>query len=151
MVALTPVLTAYTTGQRLRFKATTANTGACSVDFGPGVKNIKLVDGSDPLDGDIAANSTNEFLYDGTNMVLQSVAVRASSAEALTGTNTVKFMTPSITKDSLKDSIGVYSSVLSSTSNTADTGDLTAVTSGFVTIVLNSNGVSARITATLTY
>lgn len=33
VVALTPVLGAYTTGQRLRAKFTTANTGACSVDF----------------------------------------------------------------------------------------------------------------------
>lgn len=94
VVALTPVLGAYTTGQRLSFKATTANTGACSVDFGPGAKNIKLVDGSDPLDGDIAAGSTNEFLYDGTNMVLQSVANRSTSAEVIAGTNTLKFVTP---------------------------------------------------------
>ncbi len=33
VVALTPTLAAYTTGQLLTFKATTANTGACSVDF----------------------------------------------------------------------------------------------------------------------
>lgn len=95
VVSLTPALTAYTTGQRLSFKATTANTGACSVDFGPGAKNIKLVDGSDPLDGDIAANSTNEFLYDGTNMVLQSVALRSVTSDITTATNALKFVTPS--------------------------------------------------------
>lgn len=33
VVALTPVLAAYTAGQRLTFTPTTANTGACSVDF----------------------------------------------------------------------------------------------------------------------
>lgn len=33
VVALTPVLASYTTGQRLQFKVTTANTSACSVDF----------------------------------------------------------------------------------------------------------------------
>ncbi len=33
VVALTPTLAAYTTGQELRFKPTTANTGACTVDF----------------------------------------------------------------------------------------------------------------------
>ena len=45
VVALTPTLSAYTTGQRLRFWVTTANTGACSVDFWPWVKSIKLIDG----------------------------------------------------------------------------------------------------------
>ena len=78
------------------------------------------------MDWDILANSIVEVIYDGTNMVLQSVAQRASSAEAIAGTNTVKYMTPVITKASIKDSIGVFSSILSSTSNTADTGDLTA-------------------------
>lgn len=33
VVALTPVLAAYTTGQTLQFKPTTANTGACTVNF----------------------------------------------------------------------------------------------------------------------
>jgi hypothetical protein len=33
VVALTPTLTAYTSGQTLYFKHTTANTGACTVDF----------------------------------------------------------------------------------------------------------------------
>ena len=33
VVALTPVLASYTTGQRLTFTPTTANTGACSVNF----------------------------------------------------------------------------------------------------------------------
>lgn len=33
VVALTPTLAAYTTGQELRFKPTTSNTGACTIDF----------------------------------------------------------------------------------------------------------------------
>lgn len=33
VVALTPVLAAYTAGQKLTFTPTTANTGACTVDF----------------------------------------------------------------------------------------------------------------------
>jgi len=33
VVALTPVLATYTTGQVLQFKPTTANTGACTIDF----------------------------------------------------------------------------------------------------------------------
>ena len=90
----------------VRVKFDTVNTGACSLNLNSlGAKSIKLIDGSDPLDGDIAAGSTNDLVYDGTNFVLQSVAVRASSSDATTGTNTLKFMTPSTTKDSIKDSI----------------------------------------------
>lgn len=48
VVALTPTLAAYTAGQTLYFKPTTANTGACSVDFWPSVLNIKTKDGNDP-------------------------------------------------------------------------------------------------------
>lgn len=33
VVAVVPVLAAYTTGQKLSFKPTTANTGACTIDF----------------------------------------------------------------------------------------------------------------------
>lgn len=33
VVTLSPALTTYTTGQELKFKPTTANTGACTVDF----------------------------------------------------------------------------------------------------------------------
>lgn len=94
VVALTPVLAAYTTGQRLRAKLTTANTGACTIDFWPWAKSIKLIDWTDPLDGDIAAGGTYDFIYDGTNMVLQSVAVRATSSDITVGTNTLKYVTP---------------------------------------------------------
>ena len=80
----TPALTAYTTGMMVRVKFTTANTGACSLNLSSlGDKSIKLIDGTDPLDGDIIAGSINEFIYDGTNMVLQKVAVRATNAEVL--------------------------------------------------------------------
>ena len=33
VVALSPVLTTYIAGQPLRFKPTTSNTGACTIDF----------------------------------------------------------------------------------------------------------------------
>ena len=32
VIALTPALTAYTTGQKIRFKANTINTGACTIN-----------------------------------------------------------------------------------------------------------------------
>ena len=81
---LAPAPTAYTTGMKVRVKFTTANTGACSLNLNSlGAKNIKLIDGTDPLDGDIAASGIYEFVYDGTNMVLQSVAIRATGTDSL--------------------------------------------------------------------
>ena len=68
VVALTPTLAAYTTGQILTFKATTANTGACSVDFWPWPKSIKTLHWNDPADGVIDGMCMVQ--YDGTNFVL---------------------------------------------------------------------------------
>lgn len=72
VVALSPVLAAYTTGQILTFKATTANTGACTIDFWPWAKSIKTEDGSDPWNGEIRAGGVNIVQYDGTNFVLHA-------------------------------------------------------------------------------
>lgn len=128
---LTPAITAYTTGMQVRINFTTANTGACTINLNSlGAKSIKTRFGNDPQDGDIAASSIRDLTYDGTNFVLdvnksttaeQGIIEIATSAEALTGTDAERAMCPSTTKDSIKDSIGVYSTILSSTSNSADT------------------------------
>lgn len=68
VVALVPTLTAYTAGQLLGFKVTTANTGACTVDFWPWPKNIKTLHWNDPADGVIDGMCMVQ--YDGTNFVL---------------------------------------------------------------------------------
>ena len=104
VVALSPVLTAYTTGQELRFKPTTANTGACTIDFWPGVKNIKTIDGNDPQTGVIRANGVYTVVYDGTSFVLQNedfattnnkgIVEMATDAEVATGTDTSRYVTP---------------------------------------------------------
>jgi len=72
VVALTPTLSAYTTWQTLRAKVTTANTGACSFDFWPWVKNVKTLDGNDPQTWAIRAGMVVELVYDWTNLILQS-------------------------------------------------------------------------------
>jgi hypothetical protein len=72
--ALTPALTAYTTGMVVTIKITVANTGACTLNLnGLGAKNIKkYATGAlaDPETGDIVANQFCMFYYDGTQMVL---------------------------------------------------------------------------------
>lgn len=113
-VSLTPALTAYTTGMEIRVLFDTANTWACSLNVDSlWAKNIKLTDWTDPLDWDIAASKISKFIYDWTNLVLITPPNRASTSDATTGTNTIKYMTPSTTKDSIKDSLWVVTTWLS--------------------------------------
>lgn len=69
VVALTPVLAAYTEWQELVMKVTTPNTWACTVDFGPWAKSIVMPDGSDPVTGSI--QGIVPLRYNGTNFVVQ--------------------------------------------------------------------------------
>lgn len=104
VVALTPVLAAYTTGQTLQFKPTTANTGACTVNFWPSVLNIKTKDGNDPQSGVIRAGMVVTGQYDGTNFVLDAedfatdtnkgITEYATPAEVLAWTSTSLAVTP---------------------------------------------------------
>jgi hypothetical protein len=76
VATLSPVPSAYVTGTQYRFKANTANTGACTVNFNSlGAKTIKKPVGgvtSDLDDNDIRANQWVDVVYDGTNMQMQS-------------------------------------------------------------------------------
>lgn len=117
-VWLTPALTAYTTWMRVRVLFDTSNTWACSLNIDSlGAKSIKLKDWTDPLDWDITATRNYDFIYDGTNFVLQSIYDRASTSDATTWTNTLKVMSPLTTKDSIKDSFWVITTWLSFSTN----------------------------------
>lgn len=74
---LVPAPVAYITGEHYRFKANTANTGACTINFnGLGAKTIKKVAGgitTDLADNDIRAGQWVDLVYDGTNMQMQSL------------------------------------------------------------------------------
>lgn len=55
----------YASGQTVILQATTANTGAATLDCGPGAKAIKLVDGStDPANGNITSKRPAILQYD---------------------------------------------------------------------------------------
>jgi hypothetical protein len=73
---LSPAPSAYVTGQAYRFKANTANTGACTINFNSlGAKTIKKAAGgitTDLADNDIRAGQWVDLIYDGTNMQMQS-------------------------------------------------------------------------------
>lgn len=73
---LAPAPTAYTTGMRVYLKTNTANTGACTLNLNAlGAKNLKkYLNGSmvDPETGDLLAGMISEWVYDGTQFILQS-------------------------------------------------------------------------------
>ena len=77
VATLSPAPTAYETGQPYRFKANTANTGACTINFNSlGAKTIKKAAGgitTDLADNDIRAGQWVDLIYDGTNMQMQSL------------------------------------------------------------------------------
>lgn len=97
------------------------------------MKNIKLIDGTDPLDGDIQAGGTYDFIYDGTNMVLQSVAVRATSADITAGTSNTKYPTVAQMVAQI-NSIPIMFPQVVNTSEGSTTADTIAVSSA-----INSN------------
>lgn len=86
VVTLAPAPLAYVTGEHYRFKANTANTGACTVNFnGLGAKTIKKAAGgitTDLADNDIRAGQWVDLVYDGTNMQMQSLLGNAPAGGA---------------------------------------------------------------------
>lgn len=76
VVTLAPAITGYVTGCRYRFKANTANAGACTINFNSlGAKAIKKAAGgitTDLADNDIRAGQWVDLVFDGTNMQMQS-------------------------------------------------------------------------------
>jgi len=106
---LVPTPTSLVTGQKVRIKFTTANTGACSLNLNSlWAVNIKTQAGNDPADGDIAAASIRELTYDGTNFVLnvnrattaeQGIVEMATDAEALAWTDEVRYINAKQAKD----------------------------------------------------
>lgn len=83
VVTLSPAPAAYVTGMHYRFKANTANTGACTVNFNSlGAKTIKKAQGgitTDLADNDIRAGQWVDLVYDGVNMQMQSTLGNAPS------------------------------------------------------------------------
>lgn len=83
---------AYAAGQRYSFIADVANTGACTINFNTiGAADIKMMDGTDPVNNMIIANQPVELIYDGTNMVLLNPHIgytTGSFTPALSGTGT---------------------------------------------------------------
>lgn len=83
-ITLTPVPSAYQVGALYRFKANTANTGACTLNVNSlGAIAIKKVAGgitTDLADNDIRVGQFVDCVYDGINMQMQSTLGNAGGA-----------------------------------------------------------------------
>ena len=96
---LAPVPASLTAGMSIRGIVTNANTGAATLNPNSLGATSIVKDVSTALAaGDIRAGELCEFVYDGTNFILQDVSVTipsdASTTEVLTGTDTAKHVTP---------------------------------------------------------
>jgi hypothetical protein len=68
VITLAPAPSAYATGMLIVFTATTANTGACTINVNAlGAKALKRGVSTDPGDNFIKAGSVVMAVYDGTN------------------------------------------------------------------------------------
>lgn len=83
-------ISAYVAGQTFKFKAGTANTGACTLNVNAlGAKTIKKDVTTDLATGDILANQIVVVTYDGTNFQLSSsVAGSDTSLQTFTASGT---------------------------------------------------------------
>jgi len=73
---------AYQAGQQFKFKANTANTGACSLNVnGLGAVTIKKNNDQDTVTGDIEAGSIVTVVHDGTNFQMLSADANLTGAE----------------------------------------------------------------------
>lgn len=88
-VTLSPAPAAYTANTIVAFKATHANTSACTLQIGAlGTKNFLAVDGGPLSSGDITTGEFVIAIYDGTSFYLLSGNDRASrDGDTYTGTH----------------------------------------------------------------
>lgn len=96
-LTLSPAITAYTTGARVRFIAGATNTAACTININSvGANTIKKNLGSTDLAaGDIFTGGIYEIVYNGTNWVLADQASRITQDWTASGLTASGSMTVS--------------------------------------------------------
>jgi len=83
VIALSPAITAYASGQKVTFKSGAASTTASTLNVnGLGVKAIKKLHDQDIASGDIESGSIVTVVYDGTNFQMTSQVAAAASTGA---------------------------------------------------------------------
>jgi hypothetical protein len=83
VIALSPAITAYASGQKVTFKSGSASTTASTLNVnGLGTKAIKKLHDQDIASGDIESGSIVTVVYDGTNFQMTSQVAAAASSGA---------------------------------------------------------------------
>ncbi len=71
VITMSPALTSYTTGLKIRVKIATTNTGASTINVNAlGARSIKRFDGTDVEATDLTADDIHDLIYDGTNFLV---------------------------------------------------------------------------------
>lgn len=84
----TPAVGAHVTGMPLRIKIATTNTGATTLNPGPGVKDVRDYAGQPLVGGELVAGAIAEFNYDGTNYQHNQPIGRLIKREVFTASGT---------------------------------------------------------------
>lgn len=124
VAAFSPVVSTRITGAPFRVKIVHANTGASTLNIGFGATAIKDSNGQDPVANDLLAGAIYEFIDNGTNFqftkvdastTVNGVVKLASGAEAVTGTDAKKAVTPlalsSVVSSILSTVAGIYETI----------------------------------------
>lgn len=149
-------LTSYTDGATFEFEASNPNTGAATVNVaGLGIKNIKLADGSDPIAGAIDGRVILKFDAGNDWAELIPDFEVASQAEAETGTDNTKGMTPLRSHQAFNFyGLGVETSSIVSDIDTLDSTYLratdTSLSSGTFPVGVDKEGSILNISRTNT-
>lgn len=146
-VTLSPVPASYTTGMTVRFKANTVNTGATTLNVnGLGAKDIRKGNNAVLADGDIAAGSVVEVVYDGTNFRLIGTTSNTAIVAMQRRTTVQSINTTTVTKILCDTADKTTGTITNDTANSK----ITITTAGFYLLTLymgfgDNTGGSLRI------
>lgn len=83
-ITVSPAITAYANGQKFRFKADVANTGAATLNVsGLGAITLKKLNDQDLITGDIEANQIVEVVYNSTGPIFSIISQLGQTSSAL--------------------------------------------------------------------
>jgi len=126
-------ISAYDTSRVYEVQVDEVNTGSFTMNFDTvGAKDVKLLDGTDPVAGQFAAGMIAKLLYDGTNLVLLNPAllqvadiVDAGALASLDTVDTAQIDAAAVTEAELAADVGAWievGSVTASNSTVSFTG-----------------------------
>lgn len=149
---LSPALSAYDTRQNWCFLPAHTNTGASTLNLGPGAKAIQKNGGSALTGGEVVVNQMTCLMYDGTEFQLNGGAASGSVTSVGVQLSTMPYFTVSNSPVNSSGNIGIApttgqtSHQVLGTCGTATSVALCSLVSGDIpTLNQNSTGYSAGI------